>query len=154
VDQVSALSDNTQASLQRVVRWVAALNLAYFGVEFVVARAIGSVSLFADSIDFLEDASLNGLILLALGWRREHRGTLGIVLAALLLVPGLATAWTAWQKITVPLAPAPLPLTLAGLGALVINLSCAFMLARVRHHGGSEPTAPARRRSRLQWTRR
>jgi hypothetical protein len=36
------------------------LNLGYFGVEFVMARVIGSVSLFADSIDFLEDATVNG----------------------------------------------------------------------------------------------
>jgi Co/Zn/Cd efflux system component len=42
------------------------LNLGYFGVEFAVALAIGSVSLLADSIDFLEDAAVNGLILVAL----------------------------------------------------------------------------------------
>jgi hypothetical protein len=42
------------------------LNLAYFGVEFGVAVAIGSVSLFADSIDFLEDASVNFLIAVSL----------------------------------------------------------------------------------------
>ena len=41
--------------LRRVVARVAVLNLTYFGVEFSVALAIGSVSLFADSIDFLED---------------------------------------------------------------------------------------------------
>ena len=35
---------------------VALLNLAYFFVEFTVALIIGSVSLFADSVDFLEDA--------------------------------------------------------------------------------------------------
>lgn len=38
---------------------VAILNLAYFGIEFAVAVWIGSASLFADSIDFLEDASDN-----------------------------------------------------------------------------------------------
>jgi Co/Zn/Cd efflux system component len=42
---------------------VVVLNLAYFGIEFVVAPAIGSVSLFADSIDFLENTSINFLIL-------------------------------------------------------------------------------------------
>ena len=30
-----------------------------------------------------------------------------------------------------------MPLSLAGAGALVVNLSCAFLLARFRHHGGS-----------------
>ena len=52
---------------------VAALNLAYFGVEFSVALVIGSVSLFADSIDFLEDAAINVLILLAMGWSASSR---------------------------------------------------------------------------------
>lgn len=46
-------------ALRRVVLVVAVANLAYFGVEFSVAISIGSVSLFADSIDFLEDASVN-----------------------------------------------------------------------------------------------
>jgi len=47
---------DASAGLGRVVRRVALLNLGYFGVEFTVALAIGSVSLFADSVDFLEDA--------------------------------------------------------------------------------------------------
>jgi Co/Zn/Cd efflux system component len=124
-------------NLRRVVRLVAVLNLAYFGVEFAVARVIGSVSLFADSIDFLEDASVNFLILVALGWTVRNRARLGMLLAGILLVPGLATLWTAWEKFNVPAPPEPVALSLAGLGALAVNLSCAFMLARYRHHGGS-----------------
>ena len=76
---------------------MALLNLAYFGVEFAVALAIGSVSLFADSVDFLEDTSVNLLILLALGWTMRARARVGMALAVLLLVPGLATLWTAWE---------------------------------------------------------
>jgi Co/Zn/Cd efflux system component len=34
--------------LRRTVLVVALLNLGYFGIEFVVALAIGSVALFAD----------------------------------------------------------------------------------------------------------
>jgi Co/Zn/Cd efflux system component len=125
------------SNLRRVVVFVAALNLAYFGVEFAVALAIGSVSLFADSIDFLEDASVNLLIALALGWSATGRARLGMALAGILLIPGLATLWTAWGKLVAPMPPAPLPLTLAGMGALAVNLSCAFMLAQVRAHSGS-----------------
>ena len=33
--------------------------------------------------------------------------------------------------------PNPIPLSLAGLGALVVNLSCALSLARFRAHSGS-----------------
>jgi Co/Zn/Cd efflux system component len=124
-------------NLRRTVIIVAVLNLAYFGVEFLVALGIGSVALFADSIDFLEDASINLLIALAFGWSAAGRARLGMVLAGILLIPGLATLWTAWGKFAAPMPPAPLPLTLTGLGALAINASCAFMLARFRADGGS-----------------
>ena len=125
------------AGLRRVVGVVALLNLAYFGVEFAVAVAIGSVALFADSVDFLEDASLNLLIAAALGWGARGRARLGMALAGILLVPGAATLWMAWRKIAVPVAPEPLALSLTGLGALAVNLACALMLARYRHHAGS-----------------
>jgi Co/Zn/Cd efflux system component len=128
---------STDTALRRVVRLVALLNFAYFGVEFAVARVIGSVSLFADSIDFLEDASVNFLILAALGWSAAGRARVGMALAGILLVPGLATLWTAWEKFNHPVPPDPLPLSLAGAGALAVNLSCAFMLARYRAHRGS-----------------
>ena len=127
----------SSATLRRTVVAVALLNLAYFGVEFAVGRAIGSVSLFADSIDFLEDASLNVLIAIALGWPARRRAALGSVLALILLVPGIATVVTAWQKLQLPVAPDPTLLGATGLGALVVNLACALLLARVRGHAGS-----------------
>ena len=123
--------------MRKIVALVAVLNLAYFGVEFAVALTIGSVSLFADSVDFLEDASVNLLICAALGWSQRGRARMGMVLAVILLVPGIATLVTAWQKFNLPLAPQPLPLILTGAGALAINLACALILARIRHHGGS-----------------
>lgn len=129
--------DSRNAALRRAVIYVALINLAYFFVEFSVARHIGSVSLFADSIDFLEDASVNFLVLAALGWSTQRRAGVGMFLALLLLVPGIATAWMAWQKFQQPVPPADLALSITGLGALVVNLSCAFMLVRVRNVAGS-----------------
>jgi Co/Zn/Cd efflux system component len=125
------------SALRRAVGWVAALNLAYFVIEFVIARRIGSVSLFADSIDFLEDTALNTLILVALRWQPRRRAQLGFILAAVLLLPGAATLWTAWHKWLLPLSPSPLGLSLTALGALAVNLSCALLLARVRYAGGN-----------------
>lgn len=123
--------------LRRVVITVAVLNLAYFGVEFAVALRIGSVSLFADSIDFLEDASVNVLIAFALGWSVVARARLGMALAAILLVPALGTFWALWGKLSAQVPPEPVSLSLTGGGALVINLFCAFLLARFREHSGS-----------------
>jgi len=130
-------SDRSDGVLRRAVSWVATLNLAYFGVEFAVALTIGSVSLFADSVDFLEDALVNILILVALGWTAKNRARVGMALAAILLAPGLATLWTAWEKFNVPIAPSPFALSTTAIGALAVNLFCAFLLATHRHHSGS-----------------
>ena len=129
--------DGQEASLRRVVLVVAVLNLSYFGVEFAMALSIGSVSLFADSVDFLEDASVNILIAVAIGWSARRRAQLGMGLAIIILAPALAGLWTAWQKLASPLPPAAWPLTLTGVGALLINTVCALTLARFRHHHGS-----------------
>jgi Co/Zn/Cd efflux system component len=124
-------------AVRRAVAFVALLNLAYFVVEFGVALAIGSVSLLADSADFLEDASVNLLIFVAIGWSVQARGRLGMSLAAILLLPAVAFPSTLWQKLHSPVPPAGIPLALTGAGALLVNFSCAFILARYRHHKGS-----------------
>lgn len=98
---------------------------------------IGSVSLFADSIDFLEDTSINVLILMALAWTAPRRALISKFLACIILTPGLATLWMAWQKFTLPTPPVPLPLSLTGVGALLVNFVCALFLLRVHRHGGS-----------------
>ena len=129
--------DDRTAGLAPALRFVCAANLGYFVIEFAVAVAIASVALFADSIDFLEDASVNFLILVALGWSAVARARVGMVLAGLLLIPGLATLWMAASKFMSPVPPAAVPLTLTALGALSVNLVCALVLARYRHHPGS-----------------
>lgn len=128
---------NMTTSLRRTVALVAALNFAYFFVEFGVARAIGSVALFADSIDFLEDTTINVLILVALGWTAGRRRIVGLGLAVILMVPGFVAIWTAWDKISNQVLAEPALLTLTGAGALLVNFTCAAILARVRHDGGS-----------------
>jgi len=127
----------TDAGLRRVVGWVALFNLAYFGVEFAVALAIESVSLFADSVDFLEDAAVNFLIFMALAWTARRRALAGSLLSGVLLLPAIAFLWALWSKFQDPGVPEPVTLGATGLGALVVNLGCAFLLARYRHHGGS-----------------
>lgn len=126
-----------RGSLRRAVLVVAIANLGYCGVEFAVARQIGSVSLFADSIDFMEDAAINLLIAVALGWRPKTRARVGMVLAGILLLPTAALLWTAWSKFWAPVAPDPWLLSGTGLGALAVNLGCALLLTKFRHHSGS-----------------
>ncbi|WP_296595700.1 cation transporter [Phenylobacterium sp.] len=123
--------------LRRAVACVAILNLAYFGVELSVALRIGSVSLLADSADFFEDAAVNLLIFAALGWSARARARAGMAMAGVLLIPALAFLWTLYRKLADPAAPDALQLGLTGTGALVVNLGCAFLLARHRTQAGS-----------------
>ena len=124
-------------ALRRTVLIVMLLNLGYFGIEFTAALRSNSVALFADSADFLEDAAINLLIFVAIGWTAANRARAGLVLAAMLLIPAAAFLWTLYHKYTAPLPPDATTITLIGLGALAINLTCALMLARHRKAQGS-----------------
>jgi Co/Zn/Cd efflux system component len=127
----------TPRRLRRVVLVVAAANFAWFWLEASVALAIGSVSLFADSVDFLEDTAVNVLIAVALGWPLRHRARAGHAMALVILVPAVAAAWQVVVKVRDPVPPDVLPLVLTAGGAIVVNGSCAWLLVRVRHAGGS-----------------
>jgi Co/Zn/Cd efflux system component len=138
-DVVPAPSDDPvlRAHLRRTVLAVAGLNLAGFAVEVVVALAIGSVALFADSVDFLEDTSVNLLVALALGWPLGRRALAGRAMALILLVPALAAAWEAVVKAGDPVPPDVALLAWTAGGAALVNGASALLLVRVRHHGGS-----------------
>jgi Co/Zn/Cd efflux system component len=123
--------------LRRVVLVVAGLNFAYFFVELTVALAAGSVSLLADSVDFLEDTSVNLLIFVALGWPLARRALLGKVMTLIMVVPASLAGWQAIQRFADPIAPDVVPLVLASLGAIAVNGTSAWLLTGVRHHGGS-----------------
>lgn len=117
-------------NLRRTVLLVAGLNLAYFFVEFIYGRLFNSLALISDSIDFLEDASVNLLVVLALGWSMAKRKYVSYLLAGLLLVPGIAFLWNAINKLLNPVTPVGEGMTFVGLGALLINVFCAFLIAR------------------------
>jgi len=121
-------------SIRNVVRVVAIANLSYFVLEFIVAIRIGSVSLFADSIDFLEDASVNILIFVALGWSLVARRRLSRFFALLFLVPAISVIISTIYKINNPTVPSGPTITVVAIGALIVNFTCAFLLAKFREN--------------------
>lgn len=123
-------------NLRKTVLLVATLNIIYFGVEFYFGRVYHSVSLLGDSIDFLEDASVNLLIALAIGWSVSRRQKTSYFLAAILLVPGIAFIWNALNQFSNPEVPYGSKMGYIGIGALIVNLSCAFMIAKHRKEEG------------------
>ncbi len=106
-------------------------------MEFAGALVTGSTALFADSVDFLEDGSVNLLILLAMGWTAVARARMGVALAALMAVPALAFLAMLAAKLISGVPPEAGRMTLLGLGALAVNLTCALLLARHRHGSGT-----------------
>lgn len=124
-------------SLRRVILAVALANLLYGLLEAAVGLRIGSVSLLADAADFGEDAAINLLVALALGWSAQRRSVAGRVLAVIVLVPAAVAGWELIGKLGDPVAPAAGALTLTAVGAAVVNLGCALALVRVRSRGGS-----------------
>lgn len=125
---------NSNLALKRAVLWVAILNGAYFGIEFAVGMAIRSVSLLADSIDFLEDASINVLILIGLSLAVRARARLGSALAVIIAVPGISAFIAACDKFIHPAVPGAAELSATAFGALLVNATAAIILSRVKHH--------------------
>lgn len=123
-------------NLRKTVITVAILNLIYFIVEFHYGRIYQSLALISDSIDFLEDASVNLLIALAIGWSLRKRQVVSNFLALLLLVPGIAFLWNAVHQVTTPVTPEGRGMSAVGLGALLVNLFCALLIARHRREQG------------------
>lgn len=127
--------------LRRAVVWVAVLNGGYFFIEFFAGLATNSVALIADSIDFLEDSSINLLILVGFALAAVARARLGSVLAVIIGVPGIVAIVAAIDKVINPTIPHVEGMSLAAVGALVVNATCAVILMRVKSHEHSLVTA-------------
>lgn len=125
------------SNLKKSIFIVALLNFIYFWIEYGVAIKIDSVSLFADSIDFLEDSAINLLILMAIGWSLYRRKQIAILLSILILIPSISTILVIFNKFFNLTTPEPYTLTITGLGALIINVICALLLVRFRKNENS-----------------
>ena len=124
-------------SFKKAVFFVAILNLLYFFVEFIVAFNIRSVSLLADSIDFIEDASINFLIFFAVSLTTIKKARISILLSIIMLLPGITALWAIWQQIIHQEPPAPVELSTVAFGALIINCLCTLILMKFRNYSGS-----------------
>lgn len=123
-------------TLRATVLLVAALNLTYFVIEFYLGHVLNSLSLISDSVDFLEDAFVNLLIAVALAWSAATRKYVSYFLAVLLVMPGLVFIYNAIMQLSRPETPEGSGMVLVGLGALVVNVFCALLIARHKNDEG------------------
>lgn len=122
--------------LKSIVARVAILNLSYFAIEFYFAQRFNSVALFSDSLDFLEDASVNILIFLSFSLAVIWRARLSYIFAFLLLLPGCSFLYNALQQISNPITPNGDGMSIVGLGALCVNVYCAIILNKSKEIKG------------------
>lgn len=122
--------------LKSIVARVAILNLSYFAIEFYFAQRFNSVALFSDSLDFLEDASVNILIFLSFSLAVIWRARLSYIFAFLLLLPGCSFLYNALQQISNPITPNGEGMSIVGLGALCVNIYCAIILNKFKEIKG------------------
>jgi Co/Zn/Cd efflux system component len=125
--------DTATSPAYRRILWVAlAVNFAMFGIEIGGGLAAQSVSLLADSLDFLGDAVNYGLSLFVLGMALRWRARASLLKAASMAAFGLWVAATTIQHVlagTVPTAPV---MGAIGVLAFVANFAVALLLYRWR----------------------
>jgi Co/Zn/Cd efflux system component len=118
----------------RRVLWVAlAVNLGMFSLEIVSGLTAQSVSLLADSLDFLSDASNYGISLIVFGMALRMRARAALVKAACMAAFGLWVAYTTLQHVQGGTMPAAPVMGIVGVLAFAANLGVAALLYRFRN---------------------
>lgn len=125
--------DPAQPAGYRKILWIAlAVNAVMFLIEVGAGVAAGSMSLLADSLDFLGDAANYGISLWVLGMTLTVRARASMIKAWSMAVFGFwvlgSTVWHALAG-TVPDAQA---MGLVGSLALAANVGVAILLYRFR----------------------
>ena len=110
----------------------ALLNLAMLLIEGGVSLAIGSAALMADAVDFLEDAAVLTLALVAIHWSVRARAVAGIVQGFAMAGVGIAAVMQIVRRLQVGGAPSPAPIGGIAALALTVNGYCAYRLMRFR----------------------
>jgi len=115
------------------ILWIAlAVNVLMFVVEVAGSYASGSLSLLADSVDFLGDAANYGLTLsvlsMGLAWRARAALVKAFSMAAFGIFVLAKAGWGAAYGAT----PEPVTMGVIGALALAANVGVALMLYRYR----------------------
>src|SRR6266851_631647 len=124
--------DANYNSFLRPIPLLAAANLLFFCLEFVLAVEVRSVSLFSDSIVFLEGASVSVLMSPKLNWSVPGREAFARFSRTMLLIPTCFMFWMIAANYFGAESPSAAPLATTGAVLLLANIAFLFMLSRGR----------------------
>lgn len=118
----------------RRILWIALIvNFVMFAIELVFSQRANSVSLLADSIDFLGDAANYGISIWVLAMSVHTRAKASLLKAASMGLFGVGVlAHAIWNAIT-GVVPDAHTMTFVGLLALAANLGVAWLLYAYRN---------------------
>jgi cation diffusion facilitator family transporter len=118
----------------RRILWIAlVVNTLMFVVEIIFSQRADSVSLLADSIDFLGDAANYGISLWVLAMAVQMRAKASLLKAASMALFGVGVlAHATWNAVT-GVTPDAQTMTLVGFLALAANLGVAWLLYAYRN---------------------
>ena len=117
----------------RSVLWIClAGNAIMFVVQTIASYAAHSVSLLANSADFLSDAVNYGISLYVLNLSLRQKAAASLFKGLSLGAVGIWVAFETFHHATQPALPEPLIMTLISIIALVVNISCAVLLYKYR----------------------
>ena len=108
------------------------LNAALAGIEILAALWSRSVALMADAVDFVEDSVLYGLALAIGASKPAVKRRFGLVVAALMALPGMAALWQVWRQLASGLAPQGGTIWAVSTLALAANLATAAIILAAR----------------------
>ncbi len=105
-----------------------AANLLFFCLEFILAIEARSVSLFSDSIVFLEGACVSVLMSSKLNWGILGREAFARFASAVILIPTCFLFWMIAANYYGAEIPSAMPLAATGAVLLLTNIACLVML--------------------------
>jgi len=130
-DDIGDLTDATPA-YKRVLWTVLLLNLGYGVIETVGGFLAGSQGLKADALDFLGDGTITLLGLLAIGWGHTWRARAALLQGTFLAVMGVGVLAATLYRVFVLQIPEAELMGVFGIGALMVNVTCAAILLKHR----------------------
>ncbi|WP_298253051.1 hypothetical protein [Bradyrhizobium sp.] len=124
--------DGKQRSVLGSFPLLAAANLLFFCLEFILAIEARSASLFADSIAFLEAASVS--VLLSSGRNGSTPGREAFVRFSrtIILIPTCFLSWMIAANYYGAAIPSATPLAATGAALLLTNIACLVLLRHGR----------------------
>lgn len=140
-DNHCSIDEQLSSPEYRKILWICLIaNAVMFVVQMGASYIAGSVSLLANSADFLSDAANYGISLFVLGKTLQMKAKASIIKGVSLGMVGLWVAFETFDHSLEQSIPKPTIMMIVSIIALIVNVGCAALLYRYRK-GDSNATS-------------